>query len=280
VKKISALIVDDEPLARAGLKLRLAEYECINVLGCCNNANQAYDAINVMQPDVVFLDIEMPGKTGIELAQQLRVEGNLAILVFVTAFQQFALNAFDFKACDYLLKPFSDARLKECIEKLATANEVTETVRQHKKLDRLLSRKTGNSIDNFIHSLEVSNTVSNDNELHELQQIISLKSGSVWIRVKLDDIVWIEAAGDYMCVHTTNDTHIIRKTLKQFEQELDSSHFPRVSRSAIINIAKLATLTPNSNGEYVAQLSNEIQVKVGRKYKFCIDELRPQKRAV
>ncbi len=273
---LSVLVVDDEPLAREGLALRLAEYEYVTVLGCCNNASQAYDAISVKQPDVIFLDIEMPGKTGLELAEQLRLEGNPATIVFVTAFREFAVNAFDFQASDYLLKPFSDERLKECIEKLSSACDVTQIVRQHEKLGRLLSRKTGNSIDSFIHSLEVSNELSSSHELHELQQVISLKSGSVWIRVKLDDIVWIEAAGDYMCVHTTNDTHIIRKTLKQFEQELDSAHFPRVSRSAIINIAKLSTLTPNSNGEYVAQLSNNIQVKVGRKYKFSIDELRPQ----
>mgnify|MGYP003670069414 CR=1 FL=1 len=273
---ISVLVVDDEPLAREGLALRLAEYENITVLGCCNNAKQAYDAISVNQPDVVFLDIEMPGKTGLEFAEQLREEGNLATIVFVTAFREFAVNAFDFQASDYLLKPFSEERLKECIEKLSSAMDMTQVVDQHKKLGTLLSRKTGNSIDSFIHSLEVSNELSNNNELHELQQIISLKSGSQWIRVKLDDIVWIEAAGDYMCVHTINDTHIIRKTLKQFEEELDSVHFPRVSRSAIINIAKLSTLTPNSNGEYVAELGNNVQVKVGRKYKFCIEELKPR----
>ena len=272
---ISVLVVDDEPLAREGLALRLAEYENITVLGCCNNAKQAYDAISVNQPDVVFLDIEMPGKTGLELAEQLREEGNPATIVFVTAFREFAVNAFDFQASDYLLKPFSEERLKECIEKLSSAMDMTQVVDKHKKLGTLLSRKTGNSIDSFIHSLEVSNELSNNNELHELQQIISLKSGSQWIRVKLDDIVWIEAAGDYMCVHTINDTHIIRKTLKQFEEELDSVHFPRVSRSAIINIAKLSTLTPNSNGEYVAELGNNVQVKVGRKYKFCIEELKP-----
>ncbi|MDO6838854.1 LytTR family DNA-binding domain-containing protein [Paraglaciecola chathamensis] len=273
---ISVLVVDDEPLAREGLALRLAEYENITVLGCCNNAKQAYDAISVNQPDVVFLDIEMPGKTGLELAEQLREEGNPATIVFVTAFREFAVNAFDFQASDYLLKPFSEERLKECIEKLSSAMDMTQVVDQHKKLGTLLSRKTGNSIDSFIHSLEVSNELSNNNELQELQQIISLKSGSQWIRVKLDDIVWIEAAGDYMCVHTINDTHIIRKTLKQFEEELDSVHFPRVSRSAIINIAKLSTLTPNSNGEYVAELGNNVQVKVGRKYKFCIEELKPR----
>ncbi|WP_166424051.1 LytTR family DNA-binding domain-containing protein [Paraglaciecola sp. 20A4] len=276
----SAVIVDDEPLAREGLALRLAEFKAINVLGCCKNASQAYDAISVNQPDVIFLDIEMPGKTGLELAQQLREEGNSATIVFVTAFQEFAVNAFDFKATDYLLKPFSDERLKECIEKLIIENDTTAVVRQHEKLGALLNSKTGNSIDSFIHSLEVSNELSNNNELRELQHVISLKSGSQWIRVKLDDIVWIEAAGDYMCVHTTSDTHIIRKTLKQFEEELDNELFPRVSRSAIINIAKLSTLTPNSNGEYVAQLGDDIRVKVGRKYKFSIDELRPHTKGI
>ncbi|WP_339773504.1 LytTR family DNA-binding domain-containing protein [uncultured Paraglaciecola sp.] len=268
---IPVLIVDDEPLAREGLSLRLRDYQEISVLGCCRNATQAHDMVALNQPEVIFLDIEMPGQTGLEFAQQLREEGNPAKIVFVTAFREFALNAFDFQAFDYLLKPFSNERLKACIDKILRARDVTSVVRKHQKLDALLSRKTGNSIDSLIHSLEVSN----HDDLHELQQIISLKSGSQWIRVKLDDIVWIEAAGDYMCVHTNSETHIIRKTLKQFEEELDSEHFPRVSRSAIINIAKLSTLTPNSNGEYVAQLGDDIQVKVGRKYKFSIDELKP-----
>lgn len=276
MSNIQVLIVDDEPLAREGLALRLSEFSEISVLGSCKNATQAYDMLMLNQPEVVFLDIEMPGQTGLELAQQLREEGHPTKIVFVTAFREFAVKAFDFDAFDYLLKPFSDERLKECIDKLSSASDITDTVRQHKKLGALLNRKTGNSIDSFMHSLEVSH----NEDLHELRQIISLKSGSQWIRVKLDDIVWIEAAGDYMCVHTNSETHIIRKTLKQFEEELDSVHFPRVSRSAIINITKLSTLTPNSNGEYVAQLSNEIQVKVGRKYKFSIDELRPQTKGV
>jgi two-component system LytT family response regulator len=92
--------------------------------------------------------------------------------------------------------------------------------------------------------------------------------------VRLDDISWIEAAGDYMCVHTLEGTHIIRKTLKQFEQELDPNLFPRVNRSAMINLSKLKRLTPNSNGEYVAQLTSGESVKVSRKYKFKLEDLR------
>ena len=146
-----------------------------------------------------------------------------------------------------------------------------EVVRRHQELDKLLNRKTGNSIDGFMHNLEVSTAAP----LSELQQTISLKSGSEWLRVRLDSILWIEAVGDYMCVHTQEGNHIIRKTLKQFEEELDRQNFPRVSRSAIVNLGKLSKLTPNSNGEYIAHLSSGEQIKVSRKYKFKLDELRP-----
>jgi two-component system LytT family response regulator len=110
--------------------------------------------------------------------------------------------------------------------------------------------------------------------MSELQRTVSMKSGSDWIRVRLDDITWIEAAGDYMCLHTSEGTHIIRKTLKQFEQELDPTLFPRVNRSAMINLSKLKRLTPNSNGEYLAQLTSGDSVKVSRKFKFKLEELR------
>ena len=110
--------------------------------------------------------------------------------------------------------------------------------------------------------------------MSELQRTVSMKSGSDWIRVRLDDITWIEAAGDYMCLHTSEGTHIIRKTLKQFEQELDPTLFPRVNRSAMINLSKLKRLTPNSNGEYLAQLTSVDSVKVSRKFKFKLEALR------
>jgi two-component system LytT family response regulator len=271
VKSISVIIVDDELLAREGLLLRLKERQDIRVLALCKSANEALFAIEQSQPDVIFLDVEMPGLSGLELARQLQQDLPLAPkIVFVTAFREFALTAFDFEAFDYLLKPFSSARLDACLSKLQDSLSQDQTLRQHQKLDELLNRKTGSSIDGFMHNLEVSSQVS----LRELQQTISVKSGSEWLRIKLDSILWIEAAGDYMCVHTLEGNHIIRKTLKQFEEELDSKHFPRVNRSAIVNMSKLIKLSPNSNGEYIAQLSTGDQVKVSRKYKFQLDELR------
>ena len=270
-RQLTAIVVDDEPLAREGLMLRLNGDIRFEVVAQCPSAQHALQAIEQFQPDIAFVDIEMPGLSGLELAEQLSKNTTpVPKVVFVTAFREFALKAFEFQAFDYLLKPFSDDRLASCLSKLVNSFFDSDVVIQHQKLDELLSRKTGNSIDGFIRNLEVSSGGS----MTELQDSVSMKSGSEWIRVRLDDISWIEAAGDYMCVHTLDGTHIIRKTLKQFELELDPNLFPRVSRSAMINLSKLKKLTPNSNGEYLAQLTSGDSVKVSRKYKFKLEELR------
>jgi two-component system LytT family response regulator len=270
-RQLTAIIVDDERLAREGLMLRLNDDDRFDVVAQCPSAHHALDAIEQFQPDIAFVDIEMPGLSGLELAELLSKNTTpVPKVVFVTAFREFALNAFEFQAFDYLLKPFSDDRLASCLSKLAESFFDSDVVLQHLKLDELLSRKTGNSINAFIRNLEVTSGGS----MSELQRTVSMKSGSEWIRVRLDDISWIEAAGDYMCVHTLEGTHIIRKTLKQFEQELDPNLFPRVNRSAMINLSKLKRLTPNSNGEYVAQLTSGESVKVSRKYKFKLEDLR------
>jgi two-component system LytT family response regulator len=270
-RQLTAIIVDDESLAREGLMLRLNGDARFDVVAQCQSAHHALEAIEQFQPDIAFVDIEMPGLSGLELAEQLSKNTTpVPKVVFVTAFREFALNAFEFQAFDYLLKPFSDDRLASCLSKLVDSFFDSDVVLQHQKLDELLSRKTGNSIDGFIRNLEVTRGGS----MSDLQGSVSMKSGSEWIRVRLDDIAWIEAAGDYMCVHTQEGTHIIRKTLKQFELELDPNLFPRVNRSAMINLSKLKRLTPNSNGEYLAQLTSGDSVKVSRKYKFKLEELR------
>jgi two-component system LytT family response regulator len=270
-RQLKVIIVDDERLARKGLMIRLNNDTRFDVVAQCPSARHALVAIEQFQPDIAFLDIEMPGLSGLELAEQLSKSTTpVPKIVFVTAFSEFALDAFEFQAFDYLLKPFSDNRLASCLSKLIDSFFASDVVLQHQKLDELLNRKTGNSIDGFIRNLEVTSGGS----MSELQRTVSMKSGSEWIRVRLDDILWIEAAGDYMCVHTLDGTHIIRKTLKQFEQELDPTLFPRVNRSAMINMCKLKRLTPNSNGEYLAQLTSDDNVKVSRKYKFKLEELR------
>ena len=269
-KIIKAMIVDDEPLAREGLIMRLQTNEHIEIIASCASANEAKLTIAQLIPDVIFLDIEMPGMSGIDLARwlQANVEGTCKI-VFVTAYREFALNAFDFEAFDYLLKPFGDERLEACVGRLIKLQQEGELAQKHRELDELVVSKTGNSLTAFMQNLETAVP----GRVSEMQKTISLKSGTEWLRVKLDSIFWIEAAGDYMCVHTQEGTHIIRKTLKQFQDELDSMLFKQVNRSAIINTAKLSKLTPNSNGEYMALLSSGDSVKVSRKYKLLFNEL-------
>ena len=270
MQTISAIIVDDEALAREGLSVRMQEIADFKVVAKCANGIEALKAIVEQQPHVIFVDIEMPGLTGMELVEALQKESiPLPRIVFVTAFKDFALEAFDFQAFDYLLKPVSEDRFISCLDKLRCAHQEQYAFDQQGKLDQLLTRKTGKSLDGFLHTLEQSRYGA----MEELQQTISLKSGNDWLRIELDSILWIEAAGDYMCVHTGEGTHIIRKTLKQFEQELDNSRFPRINRSAIVNLTKVVKLSPNSNGEYIALLDTGDKVKVSRKYKFKLDEL-------
>lgn len=267
---ISVIIVDDESLARKGLAMRLAEVDDFSVIAQCENGQRALQVISENQPDVVFLDIEMPGLSGIELMSMLQKQpGVKPKVVFVTAFKDFAVKAFEIKAFDYLLKPFSEQRLNSCLDNLRHAFIEHNALDKQDKLNQLLSRKTGKSLDGFMHSLEQGPQAN----LSEMQQTISLKSGTEWLRVKIESIGWIEAAGDYMCVHTAEETHIVRKTLRQFEQELDSTTFPRVNRSTIVNLSKVTRLTPNSNGEYIATLSTGDEIKVSRKYKLKLDEL-------
>lgn len=270
MKKISAIIVDDEPLAREGLAIRMRSSGHFNVTAECANGQEALDVICTTQPDVVFLDIEMPGLNGLELIKTLNLQGiELPKIVFVTAFPDFAIQAFDQQAFDYLLKPFSEERLNVCLDQLRNDHLQNQALDKQQKLDRLLYKKTGKSLDGFINTLEHSRQTNMD----ELQQTISLKSGTEWLRIRLDSILWIEAVGDYMCVHTGEGTHIIRKTLRQFENELNKENFPRISRSAIVNLNRVNKFTPNSNGEYIAHLSTGDEVKVSRLYKIKLDEL-------
>lgn len=268
---ITAMIVDDESLAREGLILRLQDIPFMKVISSCASAKEAQLAIETYVPDVIFLDIEMPGMSGIDFAKWLRDHVKSASkIVFVTAYKEFALNAFDFEAFDYLLKPFADDRFESCLTKLKKSFQERSVVNEHQQLDKLLVSKTGNSISTFMHNLQQAES----GKISEMQRTISLKSGTQWLRVKLDTIFWIEAAGDYMCVHTQEGTHIIRKTLKEFESDLVANEFIRANRSAIINLTKVTTLTPNSNGEYIAVLTSGDKVKVTRKYKLQLDELQ------
>lgn len=267
---IQVLIADDEPLSREGLRLRLAEQSDIQVVAECANGQQVLDTLQTTRPNVLFLDIEMPGINGIELAEQLNKQGmQECLIVFVTAFRDFALRAFELQAFDYLLKPISTERMDACLNKLRGALQQSKACQREAEVSSLLSSKTGQSLDGFIRTLQASELTG----LAGARPVISLKSGNDWLRIPIDTILWIEAAGDYMCVHTKDGNHIVRTTLKELVHSLDAEQFVRVSRFAIVNLAQVNRLAPNANGEYIASLYCGVTLKVGRKYKLQLDEL-------
>jgi two-component system LytT family response regulator len=265
---IKVVVVDDEPLARRGLQLRLEDYADIDVVEQAHDGLDALHVISACQPDVIFVDIEMPRLNGFDLIEKLQSQSSqLPYIVFITAHDDFACKAYEKSATDYLLKPVSNERLKVCVDKIKAKMKEANELQQCAYLETLLKRKTGHSLTHFIESLEQQSQASSESN------ILSVKSGTEWLRVKLDSIHWIEAAGDYMCLHTSEGQVIIRKTLKELEQQLNKKLFPRVNRSAIVNVEKVTKLTPNSNGEYIAQLSTGDKVKVGRKYRVNMAEL-------
>ncbi|MCV2884800.1 LytTR family DNA-binding domain-containing protein [Aestuariibacter sp. AA17] len=258
---ISAIIVDDEPLAREGLMLRIGQESDFNVLTDCACGAEALDAIHTLTPDVVFADIEMPGLSGFELVNALNDAPFLPKIIFVTAYQEFALEAFECQVFDYLLKPYSDARLASCLNKLRQAYSEQVAFDRQQQLTDLLGKKTGKTLEGFMSSLAQQASMSPDSDT------LIFKNGTERLRLVMSEILWVEAAGDYLYLHTQRGNFIVRQTLKQLETELHQHCFPRVSRSAMINMSHVTKLTPNSNGEYYATLNNGDEVKVSRKYR-------------
>jgi len=268
--KINTIIVEDEPLARKGLALRLAEYANINVVGECKNGIEAVLLIPQLRPDLVFLDIQMPGLNGFQVINKLReLKQEIPLIIFVTAFDTYAIKAFDIHALDYVLKPLDGKRLQEAVDKVVQYIALNQE-RGHKyKLARLVADFTGDDCEDILRKL------ANGEEIkpHPYSEIIAIKDGSEVTRVNINDIQWIDAAGDYMCVHATEQTHIMRRTMKELEDELDPRKFVRVHRSAIVNINFVHKLVSHISGEYHLILSNGSELKVSRSHRDQIKEM-------
>ncbi|MDN3651537.1 LytTR family DNA-binding domain-containing protein [Thalassotalea ponticola] len=263
-KVLKTLVVDDEPLARKGLMVRLNELANIEVVGQCSNGQQAVEQIKLLQPDLVFLDIQMPGLNGFDVVARLNEENiRLPMVVFVTAFDQYAIKAFDIRAIDYLLKPVDSERLAKAIDNVEQAFAL-QLAEQHKnRLLHLVSDVTGHDSQQILKDLATNTPVT----INEYAESLPIKDVGETTLVPTKDIVWIDAAGDYMCVHTHSETHILRKTMKELEQLLDPRHFIRIHRSSIVNRHFIDKFGNNANGEYYVVLTNEKEIKVSRSYK-------------
>lgn len=268
--KIKAIIVDDEPLARKGLAIRLAEFEQVDVVGECQNGIEAVALIPQVRPDLVFLDIQMPGLNGFQVINKLReLNQPIPLIIFVTAYDTYAIKAFDIHALDYVLKPIDDRRLKEALEKVEKVFELHQEGDHKYKLAKLVADFTGDDCEDILRRLASGEAI----DTQKYPDILAIKDGSEVTRVQVDVIQWIDAAGDYMCVHANDGTHIMRRTMKELEEDLDPKKFVRVHRSAIVNISYVSKLVSHVSGEYHLVLENGSELKVSRSHRDRVKEM-------
>jgi len=265
---LNALLVDDEALARRGLKHRLARIPDINVTGEAKNGREAVRKIRELSPDIVFLDIQMPGMDGFDVIMELKDEV-LPAVIFVTAYDEFAIKAFEVSAIDYLLKPIEDERLTEALAKARKLLKRRQADSQKKMLLKLVSEITGESVKSIAELKK--------KEQHKIKRKepkkLAIRDGGKTTWVKQDDIEWIDAAGDYMCVHALGETHIMRKTMKELETELDTSFLQSIHRSTIVNVNQIKEMQSHINGEYFLTLNGGHTVKLSRTYKNKLKNL-------
>src|SRR5690554_1279296 len=238
--KIKALVVDDEPLARKGLMVRLAAFPHVEIVGEASSGREAVTLINEYQPDLVFLDIQMPGWSGFDVLKALKEQDKpMPAIIFVTAYDQYAIRAFEVRALDYLLKPVDEERLAAAIKRVEERHTEQNSVGKPEHQQRLLelvAEMTGEDCEEILIRLaEGKRIISQDT----YPEHIAIKDSGEITRVAVNAIEWIDAAGDYMCIHAGNETHILRRTMKELEQELNPKLFQHIHRSAIVNVKQV-----------------------------------------
>ncbi len=267
METIKAVIVDDEPLARRGLVMRLREMEGIEVVAECGSGREALVTVAEQMPDLLFLDIQMPGMTGFDVVGRLQ-QDNMPMIVFVTAYDEYAIEAFEVQAIDYLLKPIDDERLTDAVDRARRLHEQADATTDKQQLLDLIIGMTGKSA----HS--VAQLLHDHSGAASYPDRLAIKDGGETTLVPTTQIDWVDAAGDYMCVHADNETHIMRITMKQLEAKLDPAVFQRVHRSTIVNLSRVEKLIAHLNGEYHLLLTNGQSVKMGRTYRNKVNHFR------
>jgi two-component system LytT family response regulator len=249
--KTRTLIVDDEPLARERLRQLLAEHPEIELVGECADGREAVDAIQKQSPELIFLDIQMPELNGFEVLEAIHAEP-MPIIVFVTAHDKFALRAFEVHAVDYLLKPFDRERFGSALQRaLQQVKHRDDPVRAEAQAAVLTEvRAPAKPIDR-----------------------LAVKSGGRIRILKAADILWIEAAHNYVEIHEDKASHLLRDTISAIEQKLPPDKFVRISRSTIVNIEKVKELEPLFYGEYTVTLHNGKRLTLSRRYRRKLPQL-------
>jgi two-component system LytT family response regulator len=251
------LLVDDEPLVRRGLLAFLAAEPDVSVVGECRDGREAVDAVRALRPDVLFLDVQMPELDGFGVLEALGSELPPAI-VFVTAFDAYAIRAFDVHAVDYLLKPFDEARFQTALARVRARLAHAEST-----LDARLDARVDARLTALLAQLRGEGRSAQEDWLAR----IAIREADRVTYVSTGDVDWLEADDNYVRVHARGSARLVRETLKSLEARLDPRHFARVHRSAIVNLERVRELRPTFNGEYVVVLATGARLTLSRSYR-------------
>ena len=273
-RKIRALIVDDESLAREALLVMLKDDPEMEVISECRNGKEAVPLIRQQSPDIVFLDIQMPEMDGFQVVEEVGAK-RMPVTVFVTAYDKYALRAFEAHALDYLLKPFDHDRFNTALQraksfvqqqKLGEISESLFAVLQDMKL------KTSES------PSEADNRKTERAAQKEPIDRVAIKSSGRIYFLKIEEIDWVEGAGDYLSLHSGSQNHLIRETMGNFQAKLDPRKFLRIHRSTIVNIERIKDIRPLFKGEYVVTLTSGKSLKSSRSYRHELQSLLDEAR--
>ncbi len=256
MKKIRALIIDDEPIARTGIRRELERAPDVEIIGECTNGREAIAAIQEEAPDLVFLDLQMPELDGLGVIEAVGVD-SLPVVVFVTAYDKFAVQAFEVHALDYILKPFSSDRFQKTLQRARTQV-------QRQNLDAVSTR--------LLSLIEDARRQPPSEEAKTLERIVVKTAGRIFF-LNVEEIDWIEAADNYVCLHVGKDAHLVSGTMTGLETRLDPEKFIRIHRSTIINLARVKELHPLFHGEYAIRLSDDTELTSSRGYRERIQRL-------
>jgi two-component system LytT family response regulator len=264
--RIRTAIVDDELLSRRGIALRLHEAPEFEVVAECSNGREAVSTLQRERPDLVFLDVQMPGLSGFDVLAHLPRDV-LPLVVFITAYDQYAVRAFEARAVDYLLKPIDDRRFDATLERVRQSALARSAAEQRDRLMEIVAEVTGSGEIGLEELLEHGTAALGVRQ----PQVLPIRQGRKTVRVPIPAIQWIDAAGDYMCVHAEGDTHILRGTMKELEELLDPRLFQRVHRSTIVNLRFVKSLRAHMNGEYFLTLEGGQELKLSRTYRDKVE---------
>jgi len=250
METIKTIVVDDEPPARRLIGTMLAGESDFEIVAECANGGEAIDAIERHEPDLVFLDIQMPEIDGFDVLMAVD-EGSLPAVVFVTAYDQYAVRAFEVHALDYLLKPFDDERFAQTLD------------RAREQVERRRSGDRGAALKGMLDQIGADRGGADR---------LLVKSAGCITFLKTDEIDWIEAAGNYLQIHAGGEVHLMRQTMSSMETQLDPRKFVRIHRSAMVNLDRIRELRPSVRGEFCVLLRGGRELTLSRKYRPVLEE--------